>query len=66
MNLTRAQIVGLFGVATDLPIDTAFSLEPPDHYDNIIVSARSEHTDLEVRYKLFVRGRAGTTACTRP
>lgn len=52
MKLTRAQIVGLYGLAMNMPVDTEFNIIDFDDYGDAIVSATSWENGAEARFKL--------------
>jgi hypothetical protein len=53
--LTRAQAVGLYGTAMELPVDTTLEVTPGTN-GVLIVTARSEQTDAQIGYHLLPEG----------
>lgn len=56
MTLTRAQIVGLYGLAMNMPVDTTIEVESVDSYGHAIIRAASEQTAEARRFKLYTQG----------
>lgn len=54
--MTRAQIVGLYSLAMNMPVDTTVEVESIDSYGHAIISASSEQTNESRRFKLFTQG----------
>jgi len=56
MTLTRAQVVGLYGLVMNLPTDTQLEIQSIDSYGHAIVQATSEGNALSKRFRLPSHG----------
>ena len=57
MKLTRAQIVGLYGLAMNMPVDTELDILDFDTYGDAVVEAKSKSSGMiSARFKLFAKG----------
>lgn len=56
MKLTRAQIVGMYGLAMNMPTDTVIEVISKDTAGHIIIEARSDSTERTARFKVPTHG----------
>lgn len=56
MKLTRAQIVGLYGLAMNMPTDTEIDVLTFDDCGNATIEAKSNSTGQQQHFRLLAAG----------
>ena len=62
MMLSRPQIIGLYSMAMELPVDSTFELTPPNNKGDVVVLAKADSIEMQTTAVLKKQGGRETVA----